>query len=239
MPGENSGNPYGYTPPRQSSGGNRGKSRRSEPRTAPGANRQRQANGGMWDKIKRATQDAVVSGASGAARRNSGGGGGSSGGGYGGGYGGGGMAAVAAAPPPPPPMSVTDWLAKDTAYQSQESALKKALTDYVAQMGKNKTNYETDYTARSDDLAINKTRSMDDQKNDFASRGLLFSGLYGQDVSKLTNDFARRTSDMERARSTFLDDLSTNFANFKDQQELTQTKAKQDALARRAAEYGL
>lgn len=165
----------------------------------------------------------------------------SGGGGGGVSFGGGGssFAAAAPAPAPEPPMSIADWLAKDTTYQSQQSALQKALADYGAQMNKQKANYDVSYTRQLDDLGENKTRSLDDQKNDFASRGMLFSGVYGQDVSRLSGDFAKREGDMATGRSNWLDDLTTNFANYKDQQQLTEEKAKQDAIARRAAQFGL
>lgn len=153
--------------------------------------------------------------------------------------GGGGGGGIAAAPPAPSPMSINDWLGQDSAYISQKGALAKALADYQAQMGKQQTQYEGGYKNNLRDLGINKTRSMDDQQNDFASRGLLFSGVYGQDASKLVNDFSRRESDLALNRSNWLDNLATDFSNFKDQQQLTEEKAKQDAIARRAAQYGL
>lgn len=159
----------------------------------------------------------------------------------GGGGGGGNYSSYAApsTPPPPPPMSINDWLNQDSTYQSQESALKKALTDYIAQQGVAKNQYNVDYTGRTHDLALQKTRSLDDQANDFASRGMYFSGVYGKDMSNLVGDFARRQSDMDTAKANYFANLANDLGNFQDQQQLTETKAKQDAINRRAAQYGL
>lgn len=159
----------------------------------------------------------------------------SSGGGGGGGY----TPAPAAAVTPPPPMSINDWLNQDDTYQAQTAALKKALSDYISQQGVAKNQYNVDYAARTNDLGIQKTRGLEDQANDFASRGMYFSGLYGRDLSNLVGDFARRQTDMDTARANYLANQATDLSNFQDQQGLTATKAKQDAIARRAAQYGI
>jgi hypothetical protein len=136
-------------------------------------------------------------------------------------------------------MSINDWLNQDSTYQSQEAALKKALTDYIAQQGVAQNQYNTDYASRVNDLGIQKTRGLEDQGNDFASRGMYFSGLYGRDLSNLVGDYARRQSDMDTAKSNYVANLATDLGNYQDQQQLTETNAKQNAIARRAANYGI
>jgi len=68
---------------------------------------------------------------------------------------------------------------------------------------------------------------------------MFISGLYGRANSDLLGDFARRRSDMDTARANYLAGLQTDLANFQDQQQLDQTKAKQDAINRRAMQYGI
>jgi hypothetical protein len=163
--------------------------------------------------------------------------------GVGGGGGGGGSSSIrsaaTAAPPAAPPMSINDWLNQDTTYQAQAAALAKALTDYRAQMGQQQNQYSTDYATRVNDLNINRGRSIEDQQNDFASRGQYFAGTYGKGYSDLVGDFARRQSDMDTARANFLANLSTNLNNFQDQQGVDMTSARQQAIERRAARYGV
>jgi hypothetical protein len=136
-------------------------------------------------------------------------------------------------------MSINDWLNQDTTYQAQAAALAKALTDYRAQMGQQQNQYSTDYATRVNDLNINRGRSIEDQQNDFASRGQYFAGTYGKGYSDLVGDFARRQSDMDTARANFLANLSTNLNNFQDQQGVDMTSARQQAIERRAARYGV
>jgi hypothetical protein len=167
---------------------------------------------------------------------SSGGGGSSS---SGGGGGGGSSYAAPAAAPAAPPMTINDWLNQDSTYQSQEAALKKALTDYIAQQGVAQNQYTTDYATRVNDLGIQKTRGLEDQGNDYASRGMYLSGVYGKDLSNLVGDYARRQSDMDTAKSDYLANLATDRGNFQDQQQLTETNAKQNAIQRRAAQFGL
>lgn len=161
------------------------------------------------------------------------------GGSYSGSTGGGGNAPVVTAPPPPPPMSITDWLNQDSTYQAQVAALAKALVDYRAQQQVAGNQYNTDFASRLNDLGIQKDRAQYDQNNDFASRGMYFSGLYGQDVSKLLGDFARQQGNMDTAKANWFANQGTDLSNFQDQQQLTRTKAQQDAVARRAAQYGI
>jgi hypothetical protein len=141
--------------------------------------------------------------------------------------------------PAPPPMSINDWLGQDTTYQAQQAAINKALGDYRAQMADKQTRYGTDYAARTNDLNINKQDSQVAQANDFASRGLYQSGLYGQDVSKLLGDFARRQADMSTAKANYEAGLQQDLGNYTTEQNLTGTEAKQNAINRRASKYGL
>ena len=188
--------------------------------------------------------------------RPSGGGGGNRGGGYSGGggvnYGGGGGGGVGSnrygnisnfAPTPPPapprPPSLEAFSAKDSTYQSQLSALKKALADYMAQQGQSKTQYLTGYTSDRDTLGKNRTQGLSDLENDYASRGLLQSGLYADSMSDLNTDFDKRQAALDQARAAFLAQQTSDLTNFKSEQQLTQQKALQEAAARRAAQYTL
>jgi len=164
------------------------------------------------------------------------------GGGGGGGYTGGGGAVganatgqVSAAAPAP---SIDAYLGADSGYQAQVAALNKALADYQAQMGVQTNQYNTNYAGNVAQLGQDRTQGLSDQQNDYTGRGLLHSGLYGKAAGDLGTQFDTRQADLSRARSDFLANLGLDFGNFKSEQNLTQTKAKQDAIARRAAQYG-
>lgn len=172
----------------------------------------------------------------------------SRGGSYGGGGGGVGsnsyghissFSAPPAPPPPPAPPSLEAFSAKDSTYQNQLSALKKALTDYMAQQGQSKTQYLTGYTSDADTLGQNRTEGLDNLENDYASRGLLQSGLYADSLSDLNTDFDKRQAALDQARAAFLAQQGSDLTNFKSEQQLTQQKALQEAAARRAAQYSV
>lgn len=165
---------------------------------------------------------------------SSGGGGGYSGGGGGVGTSSTGQVSTMAAPAP----SIEAFLGSDASYQAQVAALNKALADYQAQMGTQQNQYNTNYASNIAQLGQDRTVGLADQQNDYTGRGLLHSGLYGKAAGDLNTQFDTRQSDLARARADFLANLGLDFNNFRSEQNLTQQKAKQDAIARRAAQYG-
>lgn len=147
---------------------------------------------------------------------------------------------AAVAPPPPPPVpSIKEFLAGDSAYKSQQDAIAKALADYTAQYQTQLENYTIGHKSRLGDLGIARERGAEDLENDFAGRGLLRSGLYADELGKFNSDFDRQASDLEAALAEYTSNLSTGKQNFTTEQQLARQRAEQEAIARRAAQYGL
>lgn len=151
----------------------------------------------------------------------------------------GGQISYSAPPPPPKPPSLNDFLGKDSTYLMQKSALDKARSDYMAQQGKTKTQYETSYTGDLSTLGENRTAALADLENDYAGRGLLQSGLYADSLATTNNDWGKRQSALEQAKAAFLSGLTDDMTNFSSEQTLTMQRAQQEAAARRAAQYGV
>ncbi len=141
--------------------------------------------------------------------------------------------------PPPAPPTLEAFLGTDSTYMQQQAALAKAKTDYLAQQGQSKTQYETNFLGDMDTLGKNREQSLGDLENDYASRGLLQSGLYADSMSDMTNDYGKRTSALEQAKAAFMSQQGSDLTNFMSEQGLTMTKAQQEAAARRAAKYGV
>lgn len=147
---------------------------------------------------------------------------------------------AAVAPPPAPSVPTEDeWLGGDTAYQSQMAALQKALADYRSQSNQQQTQYGVDYSSKLNELGLAEKQGIKDLENDFASRGLLRSGLFDNNRIELGSMFDRREGDLARAKADFEANLATALANFETENNLTGTRARQEALARRAAQFGL
>lgn len=177
---------------------------------------------------------------------NYGGGGGYSGGGYGGGVGSnsvGNISSVAppapAPPPPPAPPSIDQWLSTDNVYKQQTDAAHKALQDYMAQMAGQQNQYGVQYAANAGDLADQRKLAQIDTENDYAGRGLETSGLYLKALADLKNSYDKRQSALDAGRADFLSNLQSGLTNFEGTQQVNANQYRNDAIARRAAQYNL
>lgn len=149
------------------------------------------------------------------------------------------VAPPAPAPPPAPkPPSIDQWLAGDTTYGGQMSASKKALADYLAQMTSQQNQYQTDYERNRMGLEDQEKLATTDTENDYASRGMSTSGLYLKALADLKADYDKREGGLAEGQAAFLANLNSGKTNFMSQQQIEQAKYRQDAINRRAAQYG-
>ena len=144
-------------------------------------------------------------------------------------------------PAPVAPKQLTDneWLAGDTSYQQQNSAYEKALQDYAAQMSGEQGKYNAEYNAGVDKMGVDRGLAQTSLEDDYASRGLINSGVYGDAVNKFQNEWDTRGADLSRAKEAYMNDLLTGQQNFGQEQGQYLQKAKQDAMNRRADKYSL
>lgn len=156
----------------------------------------------------------------------------SGGGGGGGGVGSNGFGQVSSKPPQVP---LRQFLGADTTYQGQLSAFQKALADYAANQNTQKTQYLSQYANDARNLGQQRQQDESGLNDDYASRGLLNSGVYGKAFSDLESGYDQRQTGLDTARDSFLAQLASAFNDYKTTQQQDITKAKQDAIARRAA----
>lgn len=142
-------------------------------------------------------------------------------------------------PTAPVNPTVDDWIAGDTAYKSQSDQLAKAWADYQAQQGIAEGQYRNTYTNDTNALATTKEAAAKALEDDYASRGLLGSGLYAGAYNDFQTDYGNRQKALDTGLSDFLSNLALQGQNFKSEQDIATEKARQDALARRAASIGL
>lgn len=131
--------------------------------------------------------------------------------------------------------SINAFLGGDSTYQGQLSDYAKALADYQAQQNTQKTQYLGQYATNAKSLAQSRTQAEGSLTDDYASRGLANSGLFGTAYSDLENQYNQRQTDLDTGKATFLQSLTDALNNLKTTQQSDITKAKQDALARRAS----
>jgi hypothetical protein len=136
-------------------------------------------------------------------------------------------------------MTLDQWLATDTAYLTQKNAYDKAAKDYAAQDAAERAKYNTEYDAAGKKLETEKGLAQTALNDDYAARGMLTSGLYADALNDFQNSYATKQADAERARTGYLDDLTTDKTNFTTQQQLELQRAQDAAAARRKAQLGL
>ncbi len=135
---------------------------------------------------------------------------------------------------PNDPGLINRYLTNDTAYQSQQAAINKALGDYGANELQAENQYNTQYTQNAYELGQQKDDSFVEQENDYAGRGFLRSGGHVVADSKRRNEYANRQSNMDMQRGSYLQNLRSDKTNFESSQALASQQARQDAINRRA-----
>ena len=140
---------------------------------------------------------------------------------------------AASVPPTPAPVSVDQFLANDTAYKSQQNAYQKALADYATQMAAEQGKYNNEYDAQTKQLGLDRAEGITNLRDDYASRGLVNSGVYADALGDLNTKFDTSAADLSRAKQAYLSDLTTGQTNFKTTQATLLEKARQEALQRR------
>lgn len=166
--------------------------------------------------------------------------------------GGGGGSAPAPAPVVTPP-SEEDYLAGDSGYTTQLSALQSALQRYIADSDFQRKNYETDYSKSLRDLGYDEGkkawnwtdqltasgRGYQNQLNDFGARGMLQSSGYADAFNELQRMLNQQYDSLSSAKTNYMTDLDNQLANYKGENTSSQQAARAEALARRAAQYGV
>lgn len=163
----------------------------------------------------------------------------------------GGMAPAVAAP------SEEDYLAGDGSFQAQLAALKGALERYTADASLQRTNYQTDYGSSLRDLGYTEGlngapgqwnwndqntasgKAYQQQLNDFASRNMLQSQGYADAASDLERQLNQQYGQIATNKTNFMTDLDRQLANYSGENTSAVNAARAEAIARRAAQYGM
>lgn len=169
--------------------------------------------------------------------------------------GGGNAGAQQAIAAPAPVQSEGDYLAGDSQYNLQLSALMKALGNQQADSGAQSAQYGTDYKNTLNNLGwtpddpntpqqegawnfndLNSAagRSFNNQQNDYAGRGMLQSSLYGTANDNLTRSLNDQLGGVNTAKQSFMDNLARQSGTFASDNQNQMQQAKIESLARRA-----
>lgn len=135
------------------------------------------------------------------------------------------------------PVSLEDWLKKDSDYQDQLRQFGKTWADFLADVGVRKGRVGTEYDLGRKKMETQRGLDLDNLENDFASRGLLQSGLYGERLGQYEKDYQTNLSDLLRNRDQLIQDIGTEQSNFQREQDLEKERARKAAAQRRTASF--
>lgn len=168
----------------------------------------------------------------------------------------GGAPAGVAATPAVPDVSIPtkdNWLAGDTIFGGEQTALQSALKQMYADLDLQKSNYGTDFAQNMGDLGWDEASkswdkndkltsygsSYNNQLEDFASRGMFDSSAYAQSLNDLNRGFDDQRSSMLTGRDTFNKGNDLQRSGAGDQTKAAVDQARIESIMRRAAQYGL
>jgi hypothetical protein len=141
--------------------------------------------------------------------------------------------------PNPKPPSIKNFLAGDDIYQQSLRGGQRSLSDFLSDLTRREGEAKTSFGQTEGLLEQDRDRQLQRMRDEFASRGLLHSGLFAQERGEFEEDFGSQLQMMQQNLTMLLADLASQETGFKREQELTAEQARQQALNRRASRFNL
>lgn len=140
-------------------------------------------------------------------------------------------------PTKPTIPSIDSYLGTDTSYQDVVRGGRRSLADFLSELGRRKGEAETQYGTTKSSMERDRVQQLESLRDEFASRGLINSGLFGEEQGNFQQQFQQQQTALEQQQASLLADLLSQETNYKREQELALEAAKQEALQRRAAKF--
>lgn len=140
---------------------------------------------------------------------------------------------------PGPVPDINAFLSGDPTYQGQLRDFANALSQFNADITRRRGILDTDYATSQKAMNDQKVQDLNNLQDDYGARGLLMSGLYGKAVGDYNNEFNTRMTDLGTRNTQAIDQLNQEKGRFTSQQNLQSQAAREDAIRRRAAQYGV
>lgn len=146
---------------------------------------------------------------------------------------------VPPSPPKPVAPDLKKFLAGDSTYQRQVAAFAKSLADFQADQGIDKSDYMTNYTNTQRDIGLAKGDASKHLEDDYASRGLLKSGLYNTALGELNQQYQNQFGDLDKQKLGYLSGLGQELTKYNNGLGVQKGNAYNEAVRRRAEQYNL
>lgn len=142
-----------------------------------------------------------------------------------------------AAPKAPKAPSLASYLGTDSVYQGAVRGGKRSLADFISEMNRRRGEAGTQFNQTKGSMERDRTQQLEALRDEFASRGLIQSGLYGQEQGRFQEQFNTQMTSLGQQQAALLADLLSQQKNYQRENDLSLEAAKQEALQRRAARY--
>jgi hypothetical protein len=115
----------------------------------------------------------------------------------------------------------------------------KTLQQFQTGNAQNQNDVRSAFQTAMERMGQEREQSLKSLQEDFASRGLLQSGLYAQSNSDYDTEYQNRIADLTKDQEGQLGALSTEASNFQGLNESQKAALKQAAIQRRADKYNI
>lgn len=155
-------------------------------------------------------------------------------------YTGGGVSSnVAPAQAAPAAPDLNTFLNQDADYQNQLAQFANNLAQFMADATRRQGIIESDYGTSKKAMDDQKVIDLNNLEADYGARGVLRSGLYGKAVGDYNTEFGNRATDLLNKEKQGLGALDQERSRYQTQNTLQSQQAKEQAIRRRAEQYGV
>lgn len=141
--------------------------------------------------------------------------------------------------PAPKPPSISQYLGSDEVYQTALRGSRRELADFLSQLERTRGEAKTQFGQTTEQLEEDRVRQLERMRDEFAARGLIHSGLFGQEQGRFQEAFQEQMQQLEQQQAALLADLVDQETNTRRQQEQAREIARQEALSRRASRFDI
>jgi hypothetical protein len=168
------------------------------------------------------------------------------------------QAPAAPAPPPPPPPPVVGgrewfsklgptakraeenkWLGGDSDYASQIGEYDRALQSFIDRITKRKDLFDQDAIDSTAATNKNEGMTMNNLGEDFAARGLSYSGLFDQSKEEGKGRFRDARTGITKIRDANKGEADNQLGDYRSENQIGRGNARRAALQRMAADQAL
>lgn len=134
---------------------------------------------------------------------------------------------------------INKYLSSDATYNQSLSELMRTLNQYKTNNQSSQGDVKEAFKTAMERMGEERTKSLQGLQDDFASRGLLTSGLYADATSQYNNEYEQRVGDLTKDQQNQLESLNTDYTNFAGTTNAKKGDLRLDAIRRRAEKYGI